>query len=77
VPERLRNSLGALVVGAIFLAGLIIHGALGGVLLLFTAVVLAILTSAVWHRMRARDRAVRILIILVVIVIGLAFFAAS
>ena len=77
MPERLRNLLGAAVVGALFLAGLIIHGALGGVLLLLTAVVLAILTSAVWHRMRGRDRAMRVGIILMIVAIGVAFFATA
>jgi hypothetical protein len=77
VSQRLSNVLGAAVVGALFVAGLFIHGALGGVLLLLTATVLAILTSAVWHRMRARDRAMRILIILVIIGVGLVKFAVS
>ena len=77
MPERLRNVIGAVVVGALFLAGLIIHGGLGGVLLLLTAVVLAILTSAVWHRMRGRDRGFRILIILVIVGVGLVKFAIS
>jgi len=80
VPERVRNLsswIGAAAVGALFLAGLIIHGALGGALLLLTAVVLAILTSAVWHRMRGRDRAMRVVILLVVVAVGVAFFAAS
>jgi len=77
VPERLRNLLGAVVVGASFVAGLFIHGALGGVLLLLTALVLGVLTSAVWHRMRARDRAFRLVIILVIVAVGLVKFAAS
>jgi hypothetical protein len=77
VSERLRNLLGAVVVGALFLAGLFIHGALGGVLLLATAIVLGVLTSAVWHRLDARGRAFRFLIVLVVIGVALIKFATA
>jgi hypothetical protein len=77
VAQRLRNLLGAAVVGALFIAGLFIHGALGGILLLATAVILGVLSSATWHRIPSRGRPLRILIILVVIAVALVKFATA
>jgi hypothetical protein len=77
VPERLRNLLGAAVVGAVFLAGLFIHGALGGVLLLATAIMLGIFTSAIWHRLPPARRPLRILIVVVILAVAVIKFATA
>lgn len=77
MADRLRNALGAAIVGAVFLAGLFIHGALGGVLLLITAIMLGIFTSAIWHRLPPARRPVRIVIILVVVAVALVKFATA
>ncbi len=77
MPERLRNLLGAAIVAALFIAGLVIHGALGGVLLLITALILGVMTSAVWHHIPSRGRPLRILIVLVIIALALINFALA
>jgi hypothetical protein len=63
VPRRLLILLAALAVGGLFFAGLFVHGRVGGVLLLLTAVILASLTRLVWEHVRPKGRPLRILII--------------
>ena len=53
-------------VGAVFLAGLVVHGAVGGLLLLLVAATLALFSAGEWHRVRREGRAPRILIIVAV-----------
>ena len=70
VPRRLLILLGALVVGALFFAGLFIHGRAGGALLLLTAVILTALTRLVWEHVRPRGRPLRIVIIAAIAIGG-------
>ena len=52
-----------LAVGAVFLAGLVVHGPVGGLLLLLVAATLALFSAGEWHRVRREGKAPRILII--------------
>lgn len=63
VQSRLVIVLGAIVVGAMFLAGLFVHGPLGGALLALTCVVLVGLTTAAWGQLPPRTRPLRLVII--------------
>jgi len=74
---RSLTILGALIVGAMFVAGLFIHGRVGGLLLLITTVVLALVTSAVWPQLPARHRTPRLVIIAVVAVLALVKLIAG
>jgi hypothetical protein len=60
----------AAVVGAVFAAGLFIHGRVGGALLLVTAAILGTLTRLSWTRVRPQGRPLRLVVIVAVIVIG-------
>lgn len=71
MPPRLANLLVASTVGAIFVAGLFIHGWVGGVLLLITAAILASLTRLLWNRVRPQGRPLRVLVITAITVIGI------
>jgi hypothetical protein len=59
----------AIVVGVVFLAGLLLSGALGAILLLAVAALLVVLSAAAWPAIPSRGRAVRVLIVAVVLVI--------
>lgn len=69
--SRLANLLVATAAGVAFLAGLLISGALGVVLLLVVAAFLIVLSSAAWPSIPARGRRVRLLVVGIVIVIAL------
>ena len=60
-------------VGLVFLAGLVIHGVVGGVLLLLVAATLLLFTSGAWSRVRREGKLPRILII----ALGLALAVAK
>jgi hypothetical protein len=70
VPRRLLILLGALAVGALFLAGLFIHGRIGGALLILTAAVLSGLSRLVWAQLRPQGRPLRIVIIVAIAAYG-------
>lgn len=70
MPQRLTNLLAATAIGAIFVAGLFIHGWVGGALLLVTAAILAVLTRLLWNRVRPQGRPLRLLVIAAITVIG-------
>ena len=70
VARRLLIFLGALCMGALFFAGLFIHGRVGGALLLVTAAILAGLTRTVWAQVRPQGRPLRIVIIVAVGAVG-------
>ena len=59
-------------VGLVFLAGLVIHGVVGGVLLLLVATTLVLFTSGAWPRVRREGKLPRILIIAVVLALAVA-----
>lgn len=66
----MQTVLVAAAVGGTFLAGLVLHGVVGGVLLLLVAAALGSLTVGVWHRTRPEGRPLRVLILAAVV--GLA-----
>jgi hypothetical protein len=77
-----RNSRGvilliAIAVGATFVAGLAIHGAVGGVLLLLVAALLVLLSVGVWGRIRQQGRPVRVLIAAAILGLAIAKFAGT
>jgi hypothetical protein len=62
-------------VGALFIAGLFVHGHVGAVLLLAVAVVLVTLSAAAWPSIPERGRRVRIGVVAVVVVLAVVSFA--
>ena len=68
--SRLAHLLVATVAGLVFLAGLFISGAPGGVLLLAVAAVLVVLSTAAWSTIPQRGRRLRVLVIAVVVTIA-------
>ena len=74
-PSRGQVLLIALTIGALFIAGLAVHGPVGGILLLLVAATLITLSIGVWGRVRAQGRPVRVLIALVVIGLAIAKLA--
>jgi anaerobic C4-dicarboxylate transporter len=63
MPRRLTILLAATAVLAIFLAGLFIHGRLGGAFLAATAAILISLTSLTWPQLRPQGRPIRVVVI--------------
>jgi hypothetical protein len=70
VPRRLGIVVAALAVGAMFVAGLFLHGRLGGALLLVTDAMLINLTRIVWDQVRPQGRPFRIVIIVAIAVLA-------
>ncbi|HVT65501.1 MAG TPA: DUF6703 family protein [Mycobacteriales bacterium] len=70
MPRRLLILLAMLTVGGLFVAGLFVHGRLGGALLLVTDTILIVLTQTVWHEVNPRRRPVRVLIIATIAVVA-------
>jgi hypothetical protein len=77
VQRRPVIVLGAAVVGAIFVAGLFIHGRIGGALLLLTDAILIGLTRLTWPHLPPRGRPLRLIIIAVIAVIGVVKLVAG
>lgn len=77
MPARLVNLLAALVVAAIFIAGLALHGPVGGLLLLVTDVVLILLSVATWPQVRPKGRPLRIAVVVVIAVVAVVKLAAG
>jgi hypothetical protein len=63
VRSRLVIVLGAVAVGACFVAGLFVHGPGGGALLALTDIVLIALTGAAWAHLQPRARPFRVVVI--------------
>jgi hypothetical protein len=59
-------------VGLVFLAGLFLHGRVGGVLLLLVAATLVLFSRGAWAHVRREGRPVRVVIIVVVVALGVA-----
>jgi len=68
--SRVANLLIAGAAGVVFIAGLLIRGVVGAVLLLAVAGLLVVLSSAAWPAVHARGRRVRVLIVAVVVAIA-------
>jgi hypothetical protein len=66
VRSRLVIVLGAVCVGALFVAGLFIHGPGGGALLALTDIALIGLTGAAWSHIQPRARPFRLIVIVAV-----------
>jgi hypothetical protein len=75
VARRLLIVLGALCVGALFFAGLFIHGRGGGGLLLITDAILLGLTRTVWAQVRPQGRPLRIVIIVAIAILAVVKLA--
>jgi 4-hydroxybenzoate polyprenyltransferase len=71
--KRLAVMFGAACVGALFAAGLFIHGRVGGALLLVVAAILATLTYATYQRIpRRRDVQLRLVIVVLILIVAVA-----
>jgi hypothetical protein len=77
VGPRLVNLLSAVAVGALFVAGLFVHGPVGALLLLATDVILIMLSAATWPRIRPQGRPLRVAVIAVIAGVAVAKLAAS
>lgn len=75
--SRLTLILVAAGVGALFLAGLFVHGPGGGVLLGVVVAVLVFLSSATWTVLTPRGRIVRGLVIAAVAALAVIKFAGK
>ena len=75
--SRLANVLVAIVVGTIFLTGLFVHGAVGGVLLLAVAALLGYLSSQAWSAIHPRARGLRLIVLAVIVVVAIVKIATS
>lgn len=64
--------LAAAVVGGLFVAGLFVHGVVGGILLVLVAAALGALTRAAWPHLPDRGRPVRLLVIAAIAAIAIA-----
>ena len=73
--SHIANLVVAIVAGVAFLAGLLISGVPGALLLLGVAAFLIVLTSAAWTNIPARGRRARILIVAVVILVAVVKLA--
>jgi hypothetical protein len=66
VRSRLVIVLGAVAVGALFVAGLFVHGPGGGGLLALTDVVLIALTGLAWSHIQPKARPFRLVVIVAI-----------
>ena len=62
-------------VGIVFLVGLVVHGVVGGVLLLLVAATLLLFSTAAWPRVRREGKLPRFLIVAVVLALAVAKLA--
>jgi hypothetical protein len=74
---RLLRWLVAAAAGGLFLAGLFLHGAVGGGLLLLVTAMLVGLTSRAWAGLHSRGRAARVVVLAVVVVVAATKFASG
>lgn len=68
--SRLVNIAIAVVVGVVFLAGLLLSGPVGAVLLLVVAALLVTLSASTWQRIPSRGRGMRVLVVVAVLFIA-------
>jgi chromate transport protein ChrA len=57
-------------VAALFAAGVLVGGAVGALLLGLLAVLVGLLLAAAWPRLRPQDRAMRLIVLLVVVAVA-------
>jgi hypothetical protein len=70
LASRPITLLAALLVGVVFVVGLLVEGLVGGLIVLGVAALLTVLTAAAWGHLPERGRGFRIAVIAVVAVIG-------
>ena len=75
--SRLANLLVAIAAGVVFLAGLLISGTKGAILLLGVAAFLIVLSSAAWASIPSRGRRMRIVVVGVVLLIAVVKLTTS
>ena len=68
--SRLVNLIAAIAAGLVFLAGLIVSGVAGAVLLVAVAALLIVLSSSAWPSIPSRGRVVRVVIVAAVLAIA-------
>ena len=68
--SRLANILVATAAGVVFLAGLLISGVAGAMLLVAVAAFLIVLSSAAWASIPSRGRRPRIVVVAVVLLVA-------
>src|SRR5438445_4301543 len=76
-PRRGNSILLVAAVGLVFLAGLVVHGPVGGVLLLLVAATLVLFSRHAWPHVRREGRPLRLLIIAAVVALGVAKMAGK
>ena len=69
-PTRGNAILITVAVGVVFLAGLAIHGPVGGVLLLLVAAALVLFSASAWGSVRREGRPLRLLIVAAVVALA-------
>ena len=69
-PSRGNAILLTAAVGVLFLVGLVVHGPVGGLLLLVVAAVLVLLSSQAWATTRPEGRPVRVVVVTLVVVLA-------
>ena len=75
--NRLAGLLAAIGVGAVFVAGLFVHGVVGAVLLIAVAVVLGYLSSQAWSSLHPRGRRFRLVVLVAVVAAAVVKIATS
>jgi hypothetical protein len=71
-PGRGNAILLLAAVGIVFIAGLAIHGPVGGVLLLLVAATLVLFSARVWRHVRREGRPLRVVVLAAVIGLAVA-----
>jgi hypothetical protein len=75
--SRLTGLLIAVAVGALVVAGLVVHGPVGGILLGVVVAILVLLSGATWNALPARGRIIRGLVIAAVTALAVVKFAGK
>jgi hypothetical protein len=66
LDSRPVTLLAAAAVGALFVGGLVVEGAVGALLLAAVLAAMIVLSATTWHRIPPRGRAARVIIVLAV-----------
>jgi hypothetical protein len=77
VRSRLVIVLGAVAVGAVFVAGLFVHGPGGGGFLALTDIALIALTGTAWSHVQPKARPFRIAVIVVIAALAVVKLAGK
>lgn len=69
--SRVPPAVAFLVVAGVFAAGALIGGAVGAAMLVALAALLAVLLAATWPRLSTAERALRVVVLLVLVAVAL------